>query len=318
MRPDTQYRWATVKHFRLVIALINYGSVLHASSALNISQPTASKLLNELEEAIGAQLFNRNRRGVTPTELGRAFAERGRSVLNQIDSVSELIASLKKGYEGKVIIGLIQTSSSHLISLAIEDVLSSDSAIQIKVIEGGSESIINKLVSAEVDLIMGRRSDIPHHFVLHQEILFNENAFIVANRNHPLRLRKRVTAEELLSYPWVLPPLETSLRLKLEDFFYNEKLRPPLPRVETSSFFTTSCLLEKTEMLGVLPGSALSTYHYPDKINILSGLEPIAIESIGIMRPKEAHLSPASEIFIKSFRNVLEKLSIDFHHNDAP
>ncbi|TNL13251.1 hypothetical protein CYD30_03180 [Kosakonia cowanii] len=122
----------------------------------------------------------------------------------------------------------------------------------------------------------------------------------------------------MLSYPWVLPPLETSLRLKLEDFFYNEKLRPPLPRVETSSFFTTSCLLEKTEMLGVLPGSALSTYHYPDKINILSGLEPIAIESIGIMRPKEAHLSPASEVFIKSFRNVLEKLSIDFHHNDAP
>ncbi|AST69120.1 hypothetical protein BFG07_10680 [Kosakonia cowanii] len=104
---------------------------MHASSALNISQPTASKLLNELEEAIGAQLFNRNRRGVTPTELGRAFAERGKLVLNQIDSVSELIVPLKKGYEGKVIIGLIQTSSSHLISLAIEEVLSSDSAIQI-------------------------------------------------------------------------------------------------------------------------------------------------------------------------------------------
>lgn len=110
-----------MKHFRLVVALIEFGNVLHAARELRISQPRASKLLYELEDSIGPKLFNRNRRGFLPTELGRAFAEGGKIMLAQINSMSETIDLPGKGDHGNVSIGVMQTSSSYLSPAAIDN-----------------------------------------------------------------------------------------------------------------------------------------------------------------------------------------------------
>jgi len=311
MRMKNMQRWATVKHFRLAVALVELGSVLHAASALKISQPTASKLLHQLEEAVGAPLFNRNRRGVTPTELGIAFAERGKIVLAQINRVSEAIDLIGKGECGKVCVGVMQTSSSYLIPSAIEHLLSFNPSICVKIIEGINYEILPRLISDELDFIIGRLTDVSVHSMLYQEILFNEKAVVVARRNHPLASEENINIEEFVSQSWILPPPETSLRKHFDEVFNRKNITPPSPAVETASFFNTLCLLKRKNILGILPASVMFNDEHNSQLMCLPTFQPLEMESIGMLRLKKTSLSPASIAFVNSLRHVIKRLSTD-------
>ena len=60
----------TVAGLRLFIRVVETGSFSKASVDLGITQPTATKHVAALEARLGARLFHRSTRGVTPTEVG--------------------------------------------------------------------------------------------------------------------------------------------------------------------------------------------------------------------------------------------------------
>jgi DNA-binding transcriptional LysR family regulator len=310
MRLDRLERWATVRHFRLAIALCEYGSVLHASHSLNISQPTASKLLQDLEDAVGSKLFSRNRRGVTPTELGRAFADRSKMILAQLDHVSQAIDALGKGNTGRVIIGSILTGSSYLVPAAIARLWSSKPEIRIKIIEGTSVDLIPRLISGELDFLIGRLSDVSSTAAIIQEPLFSENAMAVVRKDHPLAKDPNLTLEKLRSEAWILPPIETTLRKQFDNIFLSKNIDPPHASIETLSFFNILWLLKKTDLLGILPQSlAFDAAHSSDLIR-LHEFEPLLVlGKIGISRIARTELSPAASAMLKSLRDVMKDTS---------
>lgn len=306
MRLDRLERWATVRHFRLAIALFEYGSVLHASRSLNVSQPTASKLLQDLEEAVGAKLFLRNRRGVTPTELGRDFVDRSKMILAQLDHVSQAINALGKGNAGRVAIGSILTGSSYLVPAAIAHLGATRPDIRIKIVEGVSGELIPRLISGELDFLIGRLSDISASSVVSQEALFSENAIIVARKGHPLEQNPNATLSALKKESWILPPIETTLRKQFDNIFYHENIDPPHAAIETVSFFNILWLLKKTDLLGILPQSIVNDMTYSNDLVRLPSFEPLVLEQIGISRLVGSELSPAATALVDSIRSVME------------
>ncbi|MDN7676474.1 LysR substrate-binding domain-containing protein [Burkholderia oklahomensis] len=305
MRLDRLERWATVRHFRLAIALSEYGSVLHASRSLNIAQPTASKLLQDLEDAVGARLFMRNRRGVAPTELGRAFVDRSRMVLAQLDHVSQAIDALGKGHAGRVTIGTMLTGSSYLVPTAIARLWSSTPAIRIKIVEGVSGELMPRLISGELDFLVGRLSDISSSTVVSQEPLFSENALVVTRRDHPFSKRPEATLDELARESWLLPPSETSLRKQFDNIFYEENVNPPHASIETVSFFNILWLLKRTNLIGILPQSVVFDAAHSNDLVRLPAFEPLILEQIGISRLAGTSLSPASTALANALRDVM-------------
>jgi DNA-binding transcriptional LysR family regulator len=110
---------------------------------------------------------------------------------------------------------------------------------------------------------------------------------------------------------WILPPPETSLRKQFDDLFYRKNLRAPLPAVETASFFNTLGLLKRRDILGILPGSFIFNEEHHSQLICLPTFQPLSLESICILRLKNASLSPASVAFVDSLREVLKRLSTD-------
>ncbi|GDX06297.1 LysR family transcriptional regulator [Buttiauxella sp. A111] len=306
MRLDRLERWATVRHFRLAIALFEYGSVLHASRALNVSQPTASKLLQDLEDAVGAKLFLRNRRGVTPTELGRAFVDRSKMVLAQLDHVSQAINALGKGHAGRVAIGSVLTGSSYIVPAAIAHLSATRPDIRIKIVDGVSGELVPRLISGELDFLIGRLSDISSSAVVAQQPLFSESAMIVARRGHPLEQNPHATLEALKKESWILPPPETTLRKQFDNIFNHENIDPPHASIETVSFFNILWLLKKTDLLGILPQSIVTDAAYRNDLVQLSSFPPLVLEQIGISRLMGSELSPAASALVESIRSVME------------
>ena len=97
VQPSTSWFNASrlkTRHLLLLLHLYEQRSVVRAAEAANMTQPAASKLLAEMEDMLGVQLFERHARGVEPTWYGQVLIRRARSALSEIGRAHDEIAAL--------------------------------------------------------------------------------------------------------------------------------------------------------------------------------------------------------------------------------
>jgi DNA-binding transcriptional LysR family regulator len=92
----------TVAGLQLFIRVVETGSFSKASGDLGITQPTATKHIAALEAKLGARLFHRSTRGVTPTEVGTAYYEHCKSIARQLEEADNMAALLQSRVQGRL------------------------------------------------------------------------------------------------------------------------------------------------------------------------------------------------------------------------
>src|SRR5690242_9649734 len=75
----------TFRHLRLIVAIAESGNLVGAAERLNMTQPAATKGLQEAEAIVGLPLFGRTNRGVVPTAFGNALIAHAHLILSQLD-----------------------------------------------------------------------------------------------------------------------------------------------------------------------------------------------------------------------------------------
>src|SRR5262245_37832099 len=73
-----------LRNMHVFFTVVQHGSLAKAASHLGVSHPAVSQLIADLEHALGAKLFDRTARGVTPTIFGQALLARGRAAFDEL------------------------------------------------------------------------------------------------------------------------------------------------------------------------------------------------------------------------------------------
>ena len=84
------------------LVLAEHKNFARAAKAVNVSQPTLSRNIQEIERRIETQLFERGTGGVVPTDAGEIFLEHAREVVARAADLNremELLRGLEKGTE---------------------------------------------------------------------------------------------------------------------------------------------------------------------------------------------------------------------------
>ncbi|MFO6465128.1 LysR substrate-binding domain-containing protein [Jannaschia sp. KMU-145] len=105
----------TLRQFRYFEALVRHGHFGRAAEASAISQPALSVQIKALETALGAALFERGPRGVVPTAFGHEVAPRVRSVLREVEALSDLARTARDVLGGRLRLGVIPTIAPYLM-----------------------------------------------------------------------------------------------------------------------------------------------------------------------------------------------------------
>ncbi|MBN8508157.1 MAG: LysR family transcriptional regulator [Burkholderiales bacterium] len=92
----------TVAGLQLFIRVVETGSFSKASADLGLTQPTATKHVAALEARLGARLFHRSTRGVTPTEVGAAYYEKCKAIVHELEEADNLAALLQARVQGSL------------------------------------------------------------------------------------------------------------------------------------------------------------------------------------------------------------------------
>jgi DNA-binding transcriptional LysR family regulator len=121
---------------------------------------------------------------------------------------------------------------------------------------------------------------------------------VVANPRHPLLRDKALTLAQLMDWPWIVQPLTTPTRQLFEATLADHGLNCPVSLVETTSIFTTLQLLEASDMLSVLPSSAVDTFVERNQLAKLPFDFARQIEDYGVLTRRGEPSSPMTAEFI--------------------
>jgi len=86
----------------LVVAVADAGSITHGAARTHLALPSASARIRALEHTVGATLFDRDRRGVTPTPAGRLLLHHARTICRAVDHLRVELAEYAEGHGATV------------------------------------------------------------------------------------------------------------------------------------------------------------------------------------------------------------------------
>lgn len=91
-----------LESLRVFVRVIELGSITAGGRDLRLSPAVASNRIKDLENRFGVRLLNRTTRKLTPTEIGRAFYDNARRVIETLDEAEALVSSFSGRPQGVV------------------------------------------------------------------------------------------------------------------------------------------------------------------------------------------------------------------------
>ncbi len=288
-----------MRQVALILAVGEHGTLRKASGELGMTQPAATKMIQELESALGQKLFERVGRGQKLTPAGASVLGYFRGLRGSIESMTRELAELRLGSSGRVSVGSIMAPSPTLLTQAIIALKKAYPLLSIDVTLDTSDRLFELLREGVLDVAIGRvRGEHWADYVFMP--LENEALAIVVGVHHPLGKKKSVPFASLLDYPWILQPGGSPMREVLEQEF--RMLQAPLPRglIETASILTTTNLIAETDMIGVVPQSIADTYARHGLLKVLPCHIQHKMEAFGSITRRDRPLSEATRFFLSA------------------
>jgi DNA-binding transcriptional LysR family regulator len=296
------------RHLLLLLYLHEQRSVLRAAEAANMTQPAASKLLAEMESMLGVPLFERHARGVDPTWYGQVLIRRARSALSEIGRAHDEIEAMRSGRTGQASIGTVVNPGTNLVPQAIAAVKRDFPDILIRVEMDYSRPLVAKLLDGQLDIVVGRIMGPEGAADLEFEPLADEPHSVIARAGHPLAQRDRLEHADLLEYGWILPPVASVLRTRLDAVFLERGLQPPQNIIETSALPVITNLLRDSDLLTALPVESVAPHLESSQLTVLPIELGVRMEFFGIVRRRDQLLSPGAERVLEALRATARRI----------
>ena len=284
-----------VRQLRFLSLLASLGSLAATAEHLAMTPSAASMMLKEIEGLFATKLFRRQGRGMVLTDEGRALLPRCQTVLGEVGAMGSTL----QGAGSPVLrLGAFPHTTTTVLPDIVKRLISGPAAWRLQLVDGSADHLVQLLLQGEIDLLLGR---LPRHMAgtpaiggLAQRVLYEGSLSVVAARSHALAGRRSVPLAELLNWPWILPGTQSTTRVALVDAFLRRGLAPPVPVVESPSFFYSLSVVAHTDMLTCCAHTAaLHSGHATSILPVTVGPEPTPVCLVWRQQSAEAQRAVA-------------------------
>lgn len=184
----------SLRQLEYIVAVADAGKVGLAAAQLNVSQPSLSAQLAEVEAALDVTLFNRGRAGAKITPAGEEVVRRARQILHEIQ---DLRAAARGGgiFHGRLRLGVLPSIGPYLLPGVVRRLHKEHPSFRLIVREESTRDLDEGLRSGRLDMIISTPEDHPG---AQSDGLFTENLWAaVAGDYQPLPQGVRMTSKDL-------------------------------------------------------------------------------------------------------------------------
>lgn len=156
-------------NFKQMAYFIAVAEELHfgrAAERLDMAQPPLSRQIKQIEDELGAVLFNRGRSAITLTQAGEKLLERSKSILAQLDDTRLEIRRIGQGAEGRLRIGFVGSATYSILPNIIKSFRAAYPSVNMNLVPLNNAQLHRQLVSRMIDVAFARPALIDSEFAV--------------------------------------------------------------------------------------------------------------------------------------------------------
>ncbi|MCR9156888.1 MAG: LysR family transcriptional regulator [Rhodobacteraceae bacterium] len=219
-------------NFKQLTYFIAVAEELHfgrAAERLDMAQPPLSRQIKQLEEELGAILFNRGRSAISLTQAGERLLARGKTILSQLEDTQLEVRRLGQGAEGRLRIGFVGSATFGILPNIIRSYRANYPEVNLSLIPMNNADLHRALVSRELDVVFARPTLKDPEFLskhLIEEKLILALPDIVDTGSRTVAKLERLMTHNLILYPERPRPSYADMVLKaVEDAGFQAPMR---------------------------------------------------------------------------------------------
>jgi len=293
---------------RVLISVVDAGSMHKAAERLGTSQPAISRAIADLEHSVGVRLLERSPRGIQPTQYGRVLIKSSVAAFDEFRQGVKDIKFLADPSTGELRIGCSDAMASGPVLAVIEQLTRRHPRLVFHVVTGVTATLYRQLTERIVELVITRANESVAKEQINVGNLFEDDVVVAAGAKSRWARRRRIKLEELMNEPWALPPYNSAMGAIFLEAFSARGLAPPTATVVAESANLRSKLLATGRFLTVMPEFALTLPGRDPSIKALPVELPGARRTMRIISLRNRSLSPLAELFIDSMRALAKPL----------
>jgi LysR family hydrogen peroxide-inducible transcriptional activator len=140
-----------IQQLEYVIALDTYRNFVKAAEKCHVTQATLSMMIKKLEEELGARIFDRTKKPLVPTEIGKRVVDQARVILQEENRMRELIKAETGILSGELKLGIIPTLAPYILPIFMNTFLKKYPQVRLKISEITTDEIVHKLGINQLD-----------------------------------------------------------------------------------------------------------------------------------------------------------------------
>ncbi|HMN80100.1 MAG TPA: LysR family transcriptional regulator [Burkholderiaceae bacterium] len=311
MEIDRARRRVKLRDLETLAAVVHSGGMRKAAETLHVAQPTVSKAIRQLEDALGLRLLERGRQGTEPTAFGTALARRTTALLDELLGALRELEWLSDPESGEVRLGCMETLHAGLVGATVGRMLDERPRMRIVLESGQSPELIGHFLSGRlVDFVVARPPSLPLPPDIDGEPLFHDVLKVAVGRESPHARRRRIGLADLVDECWILSRNEVTRAAPLVGAF--EAAGVPFPRrvVLSGSLQMRASLLARGGYVTLVPHSLLPFGRYRQTFRTLPIDLPPWHTPTMVMTLRGRTLGPAATLFLDRLRAAARPLNL--------
>ncbi|MFX0543488.1 LysR substrate-binding domain-containing protein [Roseovarius sp. S4756] len=199
----------TLRQLEYFVAVGETGSIAVASQQVNVSSPSISAGVSQLEQELGVKLFVRHHaQGLTPTSAGQKLLDHAKYVLQQAGNFRDLAGDLSGSVRGPLAIGCLSTFAQVVLPGLRHSFVEQFNDVRITQIEADQSGLFSLQRQAKIDLALTYDLDLPRDLKFLP--ILELPPLIALHETHPLAHLPAISVDELAPHPMVLLDLPHS------------------------------------------------------------------------------------------------------------
>ena len=194
----------SLRQIRYFIAAADAGQVSKAAKNLNVSQSVVTTAIKQLEETVGATLFDRHQSGISLNYEGNRFLDHARHIIQSVDEAIRIPKRAKEDVSGDINLAVTYTVAGYFIPKILARFTRLFPNITVNMTETDRTNIEEGLVTGGFDVSVMLTSNIINHEDISHAPLLRSRRRVWVNTNHEFLKKQTVTLQEISEEPYIM------------------------------------------------------------------------------------------------------------------
>jgi molybdate transport repressor ModE-like protein len=288
---------------RLFLAICRAGSISGAARAENLSQPSVSVAVAQLERRLGAKLFDRHRSGIKLTPAGIALQRHAQAMETLLATAQREVHLIDVGVVGPLVIAGTPGALGSIVPRTVSSLREDHPRFELSILERSDKAVMELLRDQRADLGIVTAGMDQRPLEYEETPLLTDPFSLVVGREND-HLPEQMSLHELGDMRWILPEVAGGFRRQIDALFVTAEVPAPNNVIRCDSLLTTKEIVRRTDYVTILPREVTAAEVASGLLRAIRIREVKIQRKVGIVRLKEREPTVLAAAFLDHARRA--------------